>query len=530
MRAPRFLFFCILILAATLSDRSAHAANTLTNPGFEIDPPGETQITPTWTQFGTNTYSENNATQAHSGSNYFKVFQEFINQVNYSGIYQDNITGPGAVFTADGWAFTSSSDQLAGQNIAWLEVTFRDVAGNILTLYRSAIVTTNSVATGSFPPNTWNHLSIATQYDPVTFQPIGAVGSLTAPPGTSFVRYQILFQGDGQFSGGSMYFDDLNLTRISGAPYGDWNIVWSDEFNGLSINTNIWTYDTGNGAGGWGNGEAEYYTSRTNNSYVSNGLLHIVARQESTNGFFYTSARMKTQGLFSMKYGRIEFRAKLPQGVGFWPALWMLGTNIDSIGWPGCGEIDIMENAGGNLTNVQGSLHSGSDETAIYTLPGGSVTNFHTYTLEWASNAINWFVDGVLYETQTSWSSSVGPYPTPFNQPFFLLMNLAVGGSYIGYPSNSTINVGSTFPGDMQVDYVRIYNETSPLEMSMAASNSSGLVLTWPTNIVCHLQLQTNSAPSGVTTNWVDGTGIIPPYIVPLNGTHGSAYFRLSSP
>ena len=458
------------------------------------------------------------------------MFQSFLGYVNYSGIYQDNITGPGAVFTADGWAYTSSSDQLAGQNIAWLEVTFRDASGNILTLYRSALITTNSISTGSFPANTWNHLFINTQYDPITYQPIGTVGSLTAPAGTSFVRYQITFQGDAQGSGGSMYFDDLNLSQIDGAPYGDWNIVWSDEFNGTSIDRNIWTNDFGNGQNGWGNSEQEFYTSRTNNAYVSNGLLHIVALQEPTNGFFYTSARMKTQYLFSMTYGRIEFRAKLPQGVGFWPALWMLGTNIDSIGWPGCGEIDIMENNGGNLANVQGSLHSGTNETAVYTLPGGSVTNFHTYTLEWATNALDWFVDGLLYETQTNWSSAFGPYPTPFNQPFFLLMNLAVGGDYLGNPSNSTINAGSTFPGDMQVDYVRIYNETGPLQMSMAKSNSSPLVLMWPTNIVCHLQIQTNSATLGITTNWIDATGITPPYTVPLNGSYGSAYFRLSSP
>jgi beta-glucanase (GH16 family) len=255
-----------------------------------------------------------------------------------------------------------------------------------------------------------------------------------------------------------------------------------------------------------------------------------VAQQQSTNDFSYTSARMKTQGLFSMQYGRIEFRAKLPSGVGFWPALWMLGTNIDSIGWPGCGEIDIMENNGSNLTNVQGSLHSGSDETAVYTLPGGSVTNFHSYVMEWATNAIDWYVDGMLYETQTNWTSAVGPYPTPFNKPFFLLINLAVGGSYLGYPNTATINAGKVFPCDMQVDYVRIYNETAPLQMSVTKSNGSMLVLTWSTNIVFHLQAQTNRTSLGITTNWLDLTGTAPPYSVPLDGTYGNAYFRLSSP
>jgi hypothetical protein len=142
---------------------------------------------------------------------YFKVFQFFNGMVNYSGVYQDNITGAGAIFTADGWAYTSSSDQLAGQNVAWLEVSFRDAGGNILTLYRSALITTNSIATGAFPVNTWNHLFVTTQYGPITYQPIGTVSSLTAPTGASFVRYQITFQGDAQDSNGSMYFDDLNL-------------------------------------------------------------------------------------------------------------------------------------------------------------------------------------------------------------------------------------------------------------------------------------------------------------------------------
>jgi len=116
----------------------------------------------------------------------------------------------------------------------------------------------------------------------------------------------------------------------TGTAYGDWTNVWSDEFNGTNIDLSKWTFDIGNGSGGWGNNELEYYTSRTNNAYVTNGLLHIRAQRETTNGFFYTSARMKTQGIFSKTYGWIEFRAKLPQGAGFWPALWMLGTNIVS--------------------------------------------------------------------------------------------------------------------------------------------------------------------------------------------------------
>ncbi len=252
--------------------------------------------------------------------------------------------------------------------------------------------------------------------------------------------------------------------------HGVTNLVWSDEFDGTSIDTTKWTFDIGNGSGGWGNQEREYYTSRTNNAYVAGGLLHIVARQESFGGFPYTSARMKTQGLYWKKYGYIEFRAKLPQGLGFWPALWMLGTNIASVGWPACGEIDVMENKGSVPTQIGVAIHySDANNNHLYnstpyTLPGGgSVTNFHTYALRWATNSLSFYVDGALVQTWTSWSSSTGPYPAPYNQPFFFLMNLAVGGSYLGYPSDATINANTTFPGEMQVDYVRVYDDTPPV-------------------------------------------------------------------
>jgi hypothetical protein len=164
--------------------------------------------------------------------------------------------------------------------------------------------------------------------------------------------------------------------------------VWSDEFNGTNLDLTKWTFDTG--GGGWGNNELEYYTSRTNNAYVSGGMLHIRAQIEGTNGYHYTSARMKTQRLFAKKYGRIEWRAKLPAGTGMWPALWTLGTNIDSVGWPACGEIDVIENNGANPTFVQGSLHWGGDTTGIYNFTGGdSVTNFHVYDLDWTSDSID---------------------------------------------------------------------------------------------------------------------------------------------
>ncbi|HSY17915.1 MAG TPA: glycoside hydrolase family 16 protein, partial [Candidatus Acidoferrales bacterium] len=377
-RLAVYIGVAALLFAAT----GSKAASLLSNPGFESDPDGHNQNLLGWQMFGANVYNETGA-QAHGGTNYFKIYQAFNGAVNYSGIYQDYISGPGAIYSADGWAFTATSDVLAGQNMAWIEVSFRDATGNMLALYRSALITTNTIATGAFPKNQWNNLPVTNQYDPNTIQQTNSVTRLVAPPGTVFLRYQMMLQGPADFANGSVYFDDLNLVQLGNASYGNMNIVWTDEFDGTNINTNTWTYDLG--AGGWGNNEFEYYTNRPSDAFVTNGQLHIVARQQSIGGASYTSARMKSQGLFSCKYGRIEWRAKMPQGVGCWPALWLLGTNISTaIGWPGCGEIDVMENNGSDPSFAHGSIHSGSDATAIYNfVDGSSITNFHTYTLDW---------------------------------------------------------------------------------------------------------------------------------------------------
>jgi len=259
-----------------------------------------------------------------------------------------------------------------------------------------------------------------------------------------------------------------------------WQLAWSDEFEGSRVNPANWTFETGNGSNGWGNSEREYYTSGTENAYVSGGALHIVARKESQGGFPYTSARMKTQTRFSNKYGRFEFRAKLPQGRGFWPALWMMGTNITSVGWPACGEIDVMECTGSWSNKVQGTIHYSDSsnhhlqQTAFYTFPtpGDSVTNFHTYAVEWTTNSIRWIVDGATTRTWTNWSSSTGAYPAPFNQPFFILINLAVGGSYLGHPSDAAINAHTTFPGEMEVDYVRVYHAVPTVDSGRKSAGS----------------------------------------------------------
>jgi beta-glucanase (GH16 family) len=514
------------LVSLMLSTPLLRAADLLTNPGFELDPPGPTNVIRGWNSYSAgsgNVLSETSAAVAHGGTNYLKLYQAFNGSVNYNGVYQDTLSGPGAVYAANAWAYTSASDTLAGQNAVWMEVTFRDANANILALYRSAIITTNAIAAGTFPKSIWHDLAISNQYDPNDYTITNHTSELVAPGGTSFVRYEITFQGDASDSAGSVYFDDLTLQQIAGGPQGNWNITWSDEFNGTSINPGTWTFETGNN-GGWGNNELEYYTSSAQNAYVSNGFLHIAALRQSIDGYNYTSARMKTEGLFSAQYGRFEWRASLPNGVGFWPALWMLGTNIDSVGWPGCGEIDVMENNGSNLSQVQGSLHSGSDETQIYELPSGSVTNLHTYLLEWTSNAISWYVDGLRYETQTNWSDSSGAYPFPFNQPFFIIMNIAVGGNYLGNPSTNSINASSTFPGQMLVDYVRLYNLTAPLQIT-AGLGGGNLSLTWPSNIVCHLE---SAADLSTTSPWASVPGAAPPFsVAPPSAT---VFYRLVSP
>ena len=245
-------------------------------------------------------------------------------------------------------------------------------------------------------------------------------------------------------------------------PPGNWRLIWSGEFDGGSIDTNHWKFETGN-HNGWGNNELESYTNSPENAFVSNGVLHLVARPKAAGARFYTSARLKSQGRFFKKYGRFEFRAKMPQGKGYWPALWMMPEVSTYGGWPNSGEIDIMENRGSNAAVVQGTIHYAGpngghrESTGRYTFsPNDGATNFHTYLLEWTSNSISWYVDNKLYEMQTNWTARNATYPAPFDQPFYIVMNLAVGGNYGGNPDADTV-----FPGEMQVDYVRVYENST---------------------------------------------------------------------
>jgi len=245
-------------------------------------------------------------------------------------------------------------------------------------------------------------------------------------------------------------------------------LVWSDEFNGTdgtAPDSSKWTYDTG--GNGWGNNELECYTNLTQNAQVQGGNLVITAMHQPSyacsDGTMrdYTSTRLKTQGLFSQADGRFEARIKIPAGQGMWPAFWMLGNNITSVNWPACGEIDIMENIGKEPGTVHGSLHSSStvaktsDATAPFSLPAGQsfAADFHLYAVEWEPGTVRFYVDSNLYATFTQSQWPTGGAWT-FDHPFFIILNVAVGGDWPGSPDNSTV-----FPQQMLVDYVRVYTK-----------------------------------------------------------------------
>jgi len=250
------------------------------------------------------------------------------------------------------------------------------------------------------------------------------------------------------------------------APTG-WKLVWSDEFNqpdGSAPNPGNWGYDVG--GTGWGNNELEYYTDRTNNARIENHQLVIEARKESFGGKDITSARLLTKDKWSWTYGRIEARIQIPRGQGIWPAFWMLGTNITSVPWPTCGEIDIMENIGKEPGTVHGTIHGPGYAGANgiggpVTLPGGAAfaDHFHIYAVEWQTNQISWFVDGREYFTMTPAKLPQGK-EWVYTQPQFVILNLAVGGAWPGYPDGTT-----AFPQRMVVDYVRVYSQNLPLKI-----------------------------------------------------------------
>lgn len=248
-------------------------------------------------------------------------------------------------------------------------------------------------------------------------------------------------------------FPVSNEGHLSASSYPGKTLVWSDEFDGESIDLSHWTYDLG--ASGWGNQELQNYTNDSENSYVNDGNLFIVARE---NGIHFTSARMKSIGLQEFQYGRIDVRAILPKGQGIWPAIWMLGANYPTVGWPACGEIDIMELIGSSPNTVHGTIHYGTDWTQHnYTGSGTSIPwtetfsdEFHVFSIDWDENGITWLLDDQPFYTIDN--AVTGSQPYPFDNPFFFIMNIAVGGQWPGYPDATT-----EFPQFMAVDYVRVF-------------------------------------------------------------------------
>jgi len=279
---------------------------------------------------------------------------------------------------------------------------------------------------------------------------------------------------------GTIYIDNVRLVKVGtaeppapppalGQKYW-YQTVWEENFD--SLDENVWSFEIGNGHAqgipGWGNAELEYY--KKENAWVENGVLIIEAREEDVSDdhgtYNYTSARMKTQGKFNVKFGRVEFRAKLPKGKGIWPALWMLGEDITQVGWPACGEIDVMELLGHEPNKVYGTVHGpgysgASSKGGSYTLPSGDFTqDFHTFAVEWDPIGISWYVDDIKFFTITR--PEIELYGNwVFDHPFFIIMNVAVGGYWPGYPDETT-----EFPQRMYVDYIKVYKGVTMEEIN----------------------------------------------------------------
>ena len=274
------------------------------------------------------------------------------------------------------------------------------------------------------------------------------------------------------------------VADVRGQDPEGWSLVWSDEFdgtNGSPPDAAKWGRDIG--GSGWGNNELQYYTNRTDNARIEDGKLVIEAKAENFGGRNYTSARLLTKGKASWTYGRMEARIKIPKGKGIWPAFWMLGNGIDTAGWPLCGEIDIMENIGSFPSTVHGTVHGpgysgGNGISRSYVLPGAELSDdFHIYAIEWDENRIRWYFDGQAYSTLVPQDLPNGA-SWVFNQPQFIILNVAVGGNWPGSPDGSTV-----FPQRMTVDYVRVFSREADNGSNLLANPGfeSGSLAGWTT-------------------------------------------------
>lgn len=242
----------------------------------------------------------------------------------------------------------------------------------------------------------------------------------------------------------------------------DWKLSWSEEFNYNGLpDTTKWSFEVG--GHGWGNNELQYYTRASiNNAEVSNGSLKIKALRQKIGNREYTSARLVSKGKADFTYGKIEIMAKLPAGRGLWPAIWMLGTNIKTVGWPECGEIDIMEHVGFEKDSVLGTIHTKAYNHIKGTQKGKKIfianpyDTYHLYSIEWTPERVDFFLDNNLYYHVQNEHKTTAEWP--FDSPFFLLMNIAVGGNLGGKQGVDT----TVFPAAMEVDYIRVYTSGKP--------------------------------------------------------------------
>ena len=317
----------------------------------------------------------------------------------------------------------------------------------------------------------------------------------------------------------------------SAAAADTWQLVWSDEFdgpNGSAPDPTKWNLiDAG---GGFGNNELQYYTRRRDNSYLENGSLVIVAKKENYNNHAYTSAKLTSQYKGDWKYGRFEIRAKLPYGRGMWPAIWMMPTDSVYGGWPKSGEIDIMENRGDQMNKVSGTIHYGNDwpnnqwSGADYFLPAGQsfADAYHTFAVEWEEGVIRWYVDGVLYSTKTSWFTPSAPYPAPFDQRFYLILNLAIGGPNTPF-TGFTNPDDSVLPQKFYIDYVRVYAKTSSGGGSLVALDRTG----WTATSSPAGSGAANMLDGSLSTRWTTGTAMAPGQYVVVDMQAAKTFRRI---
>ncbi len=307
-----------------------------------------------------------------------------------------------------------------------------------------AIVSADNSGNVSFTASATNAVSYDFDYGNGIFQTV-ASGSVTYKyPSTGNYTVNVIAKSSSGLTASKSIQVSVTVAQ---------SLLWSDEFDTAgSPDPSKWSFDLGTGCPslcGWGNNELQNYTNQSDNVIISNGTLKIIAKKENYNGSAYTSARLTTQNKFSFKYGKVEVRAKLPFGIGTWPAIWMLGNNITTVGWPASGEIDIMEHRGSHLNTISSALHhpgfSGGNPDIGSTVMPNVTTEFHKYVLEWSASTIKFSVNDVVFFTFANKSS------IPFNHNFFLILNVAMGGNY-GGPVDSNFSSAA-----MEIDYVRVY-------------------------------------------------------------------------